>query len=980
MPDEYIIPLSIDVAGVVQKAQTVSTSLKDVGTAASKAGADAKKGFEDAAKGAGDLGNKVVDSSQKVNQLTKTVQQLEIQLQSYQRVAKTSLDPNVVVEYNKKVQALQDQISKLSNAGKTGFDDFGNAVKKSGNFLQDAFTGLRRIAQILPGIGLAGLFALGFEAIGKAAEALGVFNTKLTVSQENLKNLNEVNQNAGKQFGEQATNLRILYTAATDVNNAEHDRILAARELQKEFPDTFRNIQTETILNGGAADSYEKLTADILDNAKAHAALTKIQELAGKQLEDDLKVQRILLANANENARVKPVTQVSRDGAVELLDPNLQAASVRAQKQANDARAEENIKATKLNKQSLQDQIDFLTKFAGGNDKLAQSIALKDTPKTKDQTDEILARRKALLDQLTKLQNDFNSSEIASIEDAETKEVAQNDVNFQNKIRTLQQQQKDLIEEAKKNKFPSLAPLIQDNIREISLLIAKEEEERQAADLAIIAKYAALKLKAQQDSIRAIGVLLKDETQARVDAINANFDKVIIEAKKNGVLTTDIEKKLAQQRQSDISDVESKAILDRLTRDNELQVAFIEAQGRRPGELQATFDDEQQRAILANDLEFQKKRIAILSATLAINGALTPDQTKQLSDAAKKLNQDQGKTQSNSEADKANIFKALGIDNDTAANVRKYGDAASQIGKITSDLFSNLEQGAEAQVSAIQKQIDAINSLLQADQNAVDKQQALFDKGRANSLDAAKKQLADDQANKAKLQKQAEDAQKKANDLKKAELVADSISQVSNLITAATEIYKSVSVIPVIGPALAFATVAAMFTSFAVAKTVAFNSVNSQSAEDGGIVGGDRHSTGGNKYMSMDGKDRNILEIERGERIFSRKNTEKHKALFEAIQNNDYSKLDINDVSIRDLLRGTGVMQQLEVAKRTGNQNITLQDRANVVVVNNGNSDKYLSSIDRKMDKLDRKEPLIIDYGDYIWIDYGNGHTEKKYK
>lgn len=980
MPEEYIIPLSIDVAGVVQKAQTVSASLKDVGTAATKAGADAKKGFEDAAKGSKDLGDQVVNNSQKVTQLAKTVQQLEIQLQSYQKVAKTSLDPNVIVEYNKKVQTLQDNIAKLSNAGKTGFDDFGNAVKKSGNFLQDAFTGLRRIAQILPGIGLAGLFALGFEAIGKAAEALGLFNTKLTLSQENLKNLNEVNQNAGKQFGEQATNLRILYKAATDVNNAEHDRVLAARELQKEFPDTFRNLQIETILNGGAADSYEKLTADILDNAKARAALTKIQELAGKQLEDDLKVQRILLANANENARVKPVTQISRGGAVELLDPNSQAASVRAQKQANDARAEENIKSTKLNKQALQDQIDFLTKFAGGNDKLAQSIALKDTPKTKDQTDEILARRKALLDQLAKLQNDFNSAQIAGIEDAETKEVAQNDVNFQNKIRTLQQQQKDLIDEAKRNKFPSLAPLIQDNIREISLLIAEAEREGQAADIAIINKYAALKLKAQQDSIRAIGVLLKDETQARVDAINANYDKVTIEAKKNGVLTDALEKKLAQQRQSDISDIESKAILDRLTRNNELEIAFIESQGRRPGELQATFDQEQQRAILANDLAFQKKRIEILTATLAINGALTPDQTKQLADAVKKFNKDTGQDQSNKESDKSNIFKALGVDNDTEANIKRYAEAASTVGRITSDLFSNLQQGAEQQVTAIQKQIDALNNLIQADQNAVDKQQALFDKGRANSLDAAKKQLADDLANKAKLQKQAEDAQKKANELKKAELVADSISQVSNLITAATEIYKSVSVIPVIGPALAFATVAAMFASFAAAKVVAFNSVNSQSAEDGGIAGGDRHSSGGNKYVSMDGKDRNILEIERGERIFSRKNTEKHKALFEAIQNNDYSRLDINDVSIRDLLHGTGVMQQLEVAKRTGNQNITLQDRANNVVIIGGNSDKYLSSIDKKMDNLNRKEPIVIDYDDYIWIDHGNGYTEKRYK
>lgn len=73
-------------------------------------------------------------------------------------------------------------------------------------------------------------------------------------------------------------------------------------------------------------------------------------------------------------------------------------------------------------------------------------------------------------------------------------------------------------------------------------------------------------------------------------------------------------------------------------------------------------------------------------------------------------------------------------------------------------------------------------------------------------------------------------------------------------------------------------------------------------------------------------------------------------------------------------------MQQLEVAQRVGNQNIILQDRANSVVIVTGNSDKYLSSIDKKMDGLNRREPIVIDYGDYVWIDHGNGYTEKRYK
>lgn len=991
MPEEYVIPLSIDVAGIIQKASTTKTALSDVGEAAKKAGNDAKTGFDNAAKGSQDLGTKLVDNSTKYTQLTKNVEQLKIQLQSYQNIAAKSLDPKIITDYNKRVQELQTQITQLSNQGKKGFDDLGNAVAKTGSSFHGAFQRLREIAYILPGVGVAGLIGFFTGPIIEYISKLDIFKDKVVLAKANLDNLNEVSKNAAKQYGEQSTNLRILYEATQDVTNSEHDRLLAAQELQKEFPSLFGNIKTETILNGGAADAYRDATAAILENAKAKAALNKIQELAGKQLQADQEIQKIRNAESNEALRsAQQLAKVLQEGdrtqgrapvaADKALaagfDPTVNGFITAIRQRATDA-----IKLQQQNKTILQSQIDFLTSFAGGDKKLAQALIAGDKlPKEKDNSAALLAARKALLDQLVKLQNDYNTARIAAIDDAETKEVAQNDVNYQNKVRTLKQQQQDLIAQAKANKFPELASLIQDNIREISVLIAKTEEDGQAADLTIIAKYAALKLKAQQDSLRAIGVLLKDETDARIEAIRANYAKVTAEAKKNGVLTDDLQKKLIKQQEADISDVQSKAIDKRLVEVQELEEAGINASSKKKGQTQKDFEEQLQRELLAIDIKGTQQRIGALAAVLATQGGLTPDQTKLLGQLTTKLNKDLGQDESNKEADKLNIFRKLAIDQDTQTKVQQYAAAASQVGKITADIFGGLADAASQQVDAIQKQIDALSALLQADQDAVDKQQALSDKGRANSLDAAKKKLADDQKLKEGLQKQEEAAAKKRDQLQKAQIIADGIAQVSNLITAATEIYKSVSVIPVIGPALAFAAVAAMFAGFAVAKVTAFNSVNSQTAEEGGVAGGDRHSNGGNKYVSMDGKDTKILEIEKGERIFSRKNSEKHKRLFEAIQSNDYSKLDINDVSISDLLRGTGVMSQLEVARNTGNSNITLQDRANNVVIVANNSDKYLSSIDKKMDNLHRKEPIVIDFGDYIWIDYGNGHTERKFK
>lgn len=976
MPEEYIIPLTIDVAGIIQKSSSVKTSLSDVGDAAKKAGTDAKDSFDKAGKGAQDMSNKVVDSSQKVTLLTKNIEQLQIQLASYERVAKTSLNPQIITEYNKKAEALKNQISQLSNSGKEGFDKLGNAIAKSTNLLSDGFSVIRKIAYILPGIGIAGILAFFtgplieyISSLNKLNEALNT--TRLSQSFVDKAVNSDEFKKANSSIFELTENIKLAKEGFLDKTKvlAEYNKELGA---SLGYTDSLNGAEALLIEKGQAFIQITLLKASaqlaLADASKKQLEIAKIQ-LSNTDVEDANNDNKNTsgFANLTFFERLKSAFEQSDKATNDLLTKGKD----RALKTANDEKAGLLAVFDSLQKQAAElakkNRIDF---FDG----------TQDPKKTKDNAAALLAARKALLDQLVKLQNDYNAAQIAAIDDAETKEVAQNDVNYQNKVRTLKQQQQDLIAQAKANKFPELASLIQDNIREISVLIAKTEEEGQAADLTIIAKYAALKLKAQQDSLRAIGVLLKDETDARIEAIRANYAKVTAEAKKNGVLTDDLQKKLIKQQEADISDVQSKAIDKRLVEVQELEEAGINASSKKKGQTQKDFDEQLQRELLAIDIKGTQQRIGALAAVLATQGGLTPDQTKLLGQLTTKLNKDLGQDESNKEADKLNIFRQLGIDQDTQTKVQQYGAAASQIGKITADLFSGLADAANQQVDAIQKQIDALSALLQADQDAVDKQQALSDKGRANALDAAKKKLADDQKLKDGLQKQEEAAAKKRDQLQKAQIIADSISQVSNLITAATEIYKSVSVIPVIGPALAFATVAAMFAGFAVAKVTALNAVNAQSAEEGGVAGGDRHSTGGNKYVSMDGKDPHILEIEKGERIFSRKNSEKHSRLFEAIQNNDYSKLDIGDVSIQELLRGTGVMSQLEVARRTGNQNITLQDRANNVVVIGNNSDKYLSSIDKKMDNLNRREPVIIDFGDYIWIDHGNGHTERRYK
>lgn len=408
------------------------------------------------------IGQQTTSTNIKLEQEAGLLASLNTELSLLKKQKPQIFDPTDLAKQNSRIQELEAEILRFNNVGKVGFDSSGVSVQNFGKNVTDtrskveglgkSLTGglsiLRQVAYILPGIGIAGIFNLAFIGIEKAAEALELFSNKLSVADKNLANLNSVAAAAGKQFGEQATNLRILYQATTDVTNSEKDRVLAARELQKEFPDTFRNIKLETILNGGASDSYKQLTADILDNAKARAALSKIQELAGKQLVDDIQIQKIQNAQYNESRKtILQLAKVLEEGDITQgrakIAPNraLQIASDPKQNGFLDAirlRGEAAKKLVDQDKKDLQEQIDFLTKFAGGNNAIAKSLAIKDTPKNKTGLEDVFASLSNQLDALIAKSNALGASTGLTGYAAEVQKIASEFGNINTALDQLQ--------------------------------------------------------------------------------------------------------------------------------------------------------------------------------------------------------------------------------------------------------------------------------------------------------------------------------------------------------------------------------------------------------------------------------------------------------------------------------------------------------------------------------------------------------------
>lgn len=240
-----------------------------------------------------------------IRQVQASAFNLKEELLRYQGLAFTEKDQAKVSAYNRRIQELQASLKQTTNIGKEGFDAMGNAIKSAGNPLTEAYSGLRKIAYILPGIGIAGIFNLAFEGIGKLASELGVFNVKLTDTQKKYAALNEVEKETQKNAGTELANLKLLYHAATDHNGAMNDRIKAATELKKEYPDILKNLTAEQIAAGGAADAYKTLTERVIENARASAVASKIGELEAQRLQAEANKKKINAVVNSEIATAK---------------------------------------------------------------------------------------------------------------------------------------------------------------------------------------------------------------------------------------------------------------------------------------------------------------------------------------------------------------------------------------------------------------------------------------------------------------------------------------------------------------------------------------------------------------------------------------------------------------------------------------------------------------------------------------------------
>ena len=212
------------------------------------------------------------------------------------------------------------------------------------------------------------------------------------------------------------------------------------------------------------------------------------------------------------------------------------------------------------------------------------------------------------------------------------------------------------------------------------------------------------------------------------------------------------------------------------------------------------------------------------------------------------------------------LLSYMGFDDN---GIKAWNDACSQV-------ISNLQEIAQAETDIAQAAVDAAEKRVEAAQSAYDAEVEGRNNGYANQVATKKKELQQEKKNMQEKQKLLEQAQKRQEAI-------NTVTQTSSLITASANIWSAMSGVPIIGPALALAAIATMWTSFAVAKVKAKQATAAANQEygEGGLefLEGGSHASGNDIDLHQKNSKGKNMRAEGGEAmaIINRRNTRKYK-------------------------------------------------------------------------------------------------------
>lgn len=417
----------------------------------------------------------------------------------------------------------------------------------------------------------------------------------------------------------------------------------------------------------------------------------------------------------------------------------------------------------------------------------------------------------------------------------------------------------------------------------------KQLEQLGILDEAALQDYNEAVQKINQDQADKLLDLQKDSDEKILLQISNKYQKQIEAAKKAG--NDQLVQALENARKLELAETGQGLDLARIGKAEAFETAEVEGKVFALGDdfPEVKLEEIKQEAILQVQLKYAKKRLAFLES---YGGEENKTLILQTQNIISKLEQELAKPKDK----KFDLLDLLGVKPEDRDEVK---DAFGEVVGFIQDFTA--------------KQLEAANELLdRREKDVEDKREDLNTEielnklGFASNVETKRAELEESK----RLRAAALEDQKKAQ---KAQAAVETITQTIGLISASVDIIKGFAKIPIIGLPLGIAAVATMFGGFISAKAKAAKATK---MESGGLLGGKRHSQGGNKYYAENG---DLLEHEDGEFFVNRKATAKRLDWLEAINKDDEEKLA--ELAVKHLLNGTGVVPAKNTAKKAQAKN-----------------------------------------------------------
>ena len=717
-----------------------------------------------------------------------------------------------------------------------------------------------------------------------------------------------------------ALRLRAKAAAAQKLAAEQYEKALVARNKaeteQAQGPsrwDEFQNWFVQSSLRTGEGGYVPQANLDLADQISAEDfKQQRIKDLndeadAAEKTGDayfDLAAGYEAAAKAELNAagvdepHKKTRTREPRD-LTNIINQN----SIKAQKEYEESitalQKDEFAKRRKTAADEVQNENNKLREMLRKNDEYVKNVDGKYKKLTEDQKKQI-AQQNAWIN--STIANNLKALAL-QLEQIQ-REQAANSLKLQRETQTGAVSPTPIAENAPKNTETTVTTNVTVT-RDASQMEASLVEERELMRQNLEAEYRlvldtnAKLLAAGDEHARSEEEILIELNRKKLD-LYADYDKQILDARER-----DIENQLELVKKGSEDELNlllqqnevrrQLALAQNAAKPAEQQVStsvinaqFDKSAAQTKGSFQMTSFDEQQALDEAIFNEVKRSETEITRFKLEQEKARWQEQIR--------LAETGGLDWSQAQIDAAKstvkgIDRELSELNDFVANIGKKGlggtlleklgfddDQIDALGDAVNIVIEQLQSIMDAEVELAEQAVEAAEKRVEAAQSAYDAEVEARNNGYANNVATAKKELEQEKKNQQEKQKMLAAAQKRQENL-------NTVIQASSLITASANLWSSFSSIPIVGPALALAAIATMWTSFAVAKVKAKQVTASQSEEygEGGLefLEGGSHASGNDIDLGVENKKKRRMKAEGGEAlaIINKQRTRKYRKI-----------------------------------------------------------------------------------------------------